>query len=389
MDTGTASTPTVDLRVRHRMLDGLRGAAALAVVQYHFLLLSGLDSEPGAGLIGVLVFFVLSGYLVTGILWRPDGAPPTAYRAFVARRVRRLAPALLGMVVVSGVVMVAAGPLEVGAVVGGGLVVLTQTTGFWHVFADFPVEAWLPAWSLTVEWVFYLGWPLAVMAMRRRGLSTTSALRATLALAAVLYLASMPLTPDAFYYLPVGKLSVMLVGAALALAHAREPRRTGGRDAVIADLAFVAFVVAVLLPSTGASGSWFYRVSYVPVAVGVALVLIDQRPGTSGLARRILESGPMVAIGRASYSLYLWHLPILWIALWGLPILPVTARVGIATVALAPVVWLSFALLEKPVLEPKPYAVRPGPVGMAWPAAGERAPGDGATATPAGRSLPG
>ncbi|CAN7147347.1 acyltransferase family protein [Knoellia sp. LjRoot47] len=346
---------------RSRMLDGLRGAAALAVVQYHFLLLSGLSSEPGAGLIGVLVFFVLSGYLITGILWRADGRAPTTYADFVKRRVRRLAPALLGLVVVAGVLVTVAGPGDARAAVVGGLIVLTQTTGLWHVFGSFPVEAWLPAWSLTVEWVFYLAWPLVLLVMRRRGMSTTTAMRVALGLAAVLYLASMPLSPKAFYYLPVGNLAVMLVGAALALAHARSPRRTGGRDAGIADLAFLAFVVAVLLPSTGASGSWFYRVSYVPVAVGVALVLIDQRPGTSGLARRLLESRPMVAVGQASYSLYLWHLPLLWSAFWGLPDLPVAARVGVATVALVPVVWLSYTLLEKPVLRPSPYAGRSGP----------------------------
>ena len=359
-DSAAGSTPQRAVHARSSMLDGLRGAAALAVVQYHFLLLSGLNAEPGAGLIGVLVFFVLSGYLITGILWRTDGRPPTAYRDFVARRVRRLAPALLGLVLLSGVLVTVAGPGDARAAVAGGLIVLAQLTGLWHVFGTFPVEPWLPAWSLTVEWVFYLLWPLALAVMRRRGMSTTSAMRVALGLAAVLYLASMPLSPKAFYYLPVGNLAVMLVGAALALAHARTPRRTGGRDAAIADLAFVAFVVAVLLPSTGASGSWFYRVSYVPVAVGVALVLIDQRPGTTGLARRLLESGPMVAVGRSSYSLYLWHLPILWSAYWGLPGLSVAARVGVATVALVPVVWLSFTLLEKPVLTPKPYAVRPG-----------------------------
>ena len=348
-------------RGRDRMLDGLRGVAALAVVHYHYLLLSGLNGEPGAGLIGVLIFFVLSGYLITRLLWRADGRQGPAYRAFVERRVRRLAPALLGLVVASGVLVTVAGPGDAGDAVAGGLVVLAQLTGFWHVLGTMPVEAWLPTWSLTVEWVFYLLWPLVVVVMRRRGLSTRAAMRVALGLAAVLYIASMPLSPKAFYYLPVGNLAVMLVGAALALAHAREPVRTRGRDAGIADLAFVGFVVAVLVPTTGLSGSWLYRVTYVPIAVAVALLLIDQRPGTGGLARRLLESRPMVAVGQASYSLYLWHLPLLWAAVYGLSALPMAGRVGVATAALAPVVWLSFVLLEKPVLTPRPYAVRPRP----------------------------
>ncbi|KRE43675.1 acyltransferase family protein [Knoellia sp. Soil729] len=362
---------------RDRMLDGLRGVAALAVVHYHYLLLSGLNAEPGAGLIGVLVFFVLSGYLITRLLWRADGRAGPAYRAFVERRVRRLTPALVGLVVASGVLVTVAGPGDVGDAVTGSLVVLAQLTGFWHVLGTMPVEAWLPTWSLTVEWAFYLLWPLVVVAMQRRGLSTSAAMRGAIVLAAVLFLASMPLSPKAFYYLPVGNLAVMFVGAALALAHAREPVRTRGRDAGIADLAFVGFVVAVLVPTTGLSGSWLYRVTYVPIAVVVALLIIDQRPGTDGLARRLLESRPMVALGRASYSLYLWHLPLLWSSFYGLSGLSVAARVGVATAALVPVVWLSFVLLEKPVLNPSPFAVHPRrsvasarPVGVSEPAEG-------------------
>jgi peptidoglycan/LPS O-acetylase OafA/YrhL len=336
---------------RDRMLDGLRAAAALAVVHNHYLFYSGVTSAPGAGQIGVLVFFVLSGYLITKLLWPTTGRPATPYRDFVARRFRRLAPALVGMVLISGVLMMLVTAGDGVSVAGAGLVVLSQLTAFWRVFGDFPVEAWVPTWSLTVEWVFYLGWPLALLAIRRRGLSSRGAMRIAMVLAALLYLASMPLSPDAFYYLPVGNLAVMLLGATLALAHAREPRRTGGRDAGIADMAFLAFVLAVLLPSTGLSGSWLYRITYVPIAVIVALVLIDQRPGTGGLARRLLESRPMVAIGQSSYSLYLWHLPILWIAYWGLSGLPVFFRVVIAAMALVPVVWLSFTLFEKPVLK--------------------------------------
>jgi len=347
-------------RARDRMLDGLRGVAALAVVHYHYLLLSGLNEEPGAGLIGVLIFFVLSGYLITRQLWGADGRPGPAYRAFVERRVRRLGPALVGLVVASSVLVTVSGPGDLNDAVAGSAVVLAQLTGFWHALGTMPVEAWLPTWSLTVEWVFYLLWPLVVVTMRRRGLSTRAAMRVALVLAGLLYLASMPLSPKMFYYLPVGNLAVMLVGAALALAHQREGLRTQGRDAGIADLAFVGFVVAVLVPTTGLSGSWIYRVTYVPVAVVVALLLIDQRPGTGGFARRLLESRPMVAVGQASYSLYLWHLPLLWAAVYGLPALPVAARVGIAAAVLAPVVWLSFALLEKPVLKSSRLpAVRP------------------------------
>lgn len=337
---------------RSPTLDGLRGAAALAVVQYHFVLLSGLSGRPGAGLIGVLVFFVLSGYLITRGLWRPDGLAPPSYGDFVIRRLRRLLPALLGLVVVAGPLMLAAGPGGGPSAAAAGAIVLTQLTAFFHVAGAFPWEPWLPTWSLSVEWVFYLLWPLLLTALRRRGTSRRGVLRAAMGLGGLLFAASMPLSPLAFYYLPVANLAAMLVGASLALAHAAPGRRTVGRDAGIVDLAALGLLVAVLLPSTGASGSWFYRVTYFPCAIIAAAVIIDQRPGTGGVARRLLQTRAMVALGLSSYSLYLWHVPVLWMAWWGLPGLPIAGRVAVATVVLVPVVWTSYTLLEKPALRP-------------------------------------
>ena len=87
----------------------------------------------------------------------------------------------------------------------------------------------------------------------------------------------------------------------------------------------------------------------------------------------------MTAVGRSSYSLYLWHLPILWTAYWALPGLPVAGRVALATAALVPVVWLSFTLLEKPVLRPRREAARTAHPSGATVAA--RLPGGDAPAT--------
>jgi peptidoglycan/LPS O-acetylase OafA/YrhL len=344
----------VGTRHRDARLDGLRGSAAVAVVYVHYLFYSELSSRPGGGQVGVLVFFVLSGYLITRALLRGSSddldSVASVYGGFVRRRLLRLYPALIGVVVIGAPAMAYVGPENAGLALRGALVVLAQLMAFFYLSHQMPLEAWLPTWSLSVEWIFYLTWPLLLLAAIRRGVGARTLRRFALGSAVLLYLISMPLSPRSFYLLPPANLAVMLVGAALALGHAmRAEGRPAGRDAGIADLAFLLFVAMVALPSD-VSGSVLYRVSFFPVAVVAAYVVIDERPGTGGIARRILESRPMTTLGLVSYSLYLWHLPVLWIVWWGLPDLSPAARCGIALVAVVPVVFLSFTFLEKPWL---------------------------------------
>lgn len=343
---------------RDALLDGLRAVAALAVVYNHYLYLTGLSSRPGGGHVGVLVFFVLSGYLITRGVWRGGtGMSLSTYRKFVRRRVERLYPALIGLVVVGAPIMAWVGPEDPKQVLANAFIVLTQLTSFFYVAGVMPEAPMLHTWSLTVEWAFYLLWPLVVVLLHRRGASAGSARRIALTSAALLFLASLPLSPLAFYYLPSSNLPAMLVGAALALGHAQ--RAEGlypGREPRIADMAFLLFLLMVFLPSAS-SGLWLYRVSLFPAAVIAAYFIIDQRPGTASVVRRALEARPMRALGLASYSLYLWHLPILWIAWWGLPQLSPASRAGIALAVLVPVVYVSFRYLEKPWLRlPAPKA---------------------------------
>ena len=339
------------LKDRDAVLDGLRGAAVLAVVYVHYVFYTGITVRAGGGHVGVLVFFVLSGYLITRILWG-DGGPDgvVTYRRFVRRRITRLYPALVGLVLVGAPLMLIAGPEHPRVAAEAALTALAQCTAFVFASGRLVLEPWLPTWSLTVEWTFYLIWPLVISQMRRRGLSAAAARRFCLVSAAGLYLVAMPLSPRAFYILPIANLGVMVVGAALALTHAqRKEGKYPGRDPQIADLAFLLFLVMVFLPSS-ISGHLLYRLSYFPAAVVAACFVLDQRPGSVGLTSILLQSRVMRILGLTSYSIYLWHLPVLWIVWWTLDELTAWQRAVCALAALVPVVSASFYLLERPWL---------------------------------------
>ncbi|EWT03695.1 hypothetical protein N865_09495 [Intrasporangium oryzae NRRL B-24470] len=332
---------------------------------FHFLFLTGLMPRAGGGQVGVLVFFVLSGYLITRILWA--AALPnlsSVYTTFLRRRATRLYPPLVGVVIVCAPVMAYFGPESAGDAIRAAAIVLTQTTAFFHLAGAMPDQGWLHAWSLTVEWLFYLLWPLVVLTLRVRQVGAERMRRVALALACMLYLASLPLSPLAFYYAPLANLAVMLVGAALALGHVqRSEGRYPGREPRVSDMAFVLFLVIVFLPSNVA-GLVLYRYSMFPIAVIAAYVILDQRPGTNGFSQRLLESRPMRALGLSSYSLYLWHLPVLWTAWWALPEVAPSIRVLIALAILVPAVFVSYRLLEKPRLRglPSTSATAPRPM---------------------------
>lgn len=336
---------------RERVLDGLRGLAALAVVHVHFVFYSGLSELDGGGHAGVVVFFVLSGYLVTRQLWRrPAGAPLHAtYATFVRRRVVRLYPALLGMVLVSGAVFAALDAPPLADVVRTAPMVLAQATAPFVAAGPIAVEPWQHTWSLTVEWVFYLAWPLLLLAARRR-LDAARLRTLVLVAAAVLYVASLALSPRVFYFLAPANWSAMLLGAGLALHHAVPERRDdAGREPLVVTLGVVLLVVATLLPSS-LNGHPAYRYTVFPAAAVIAFVVIDHRRDRTGVAVRLLGSRMLSGIGVASYSLYLWHLPVVWAvgAAWpeASPLLVCAA----ALVALVPVVGVSFVLLERPWL---------------------------------------
>ncbi|HYF71625.1 MAG TPA: acyltransferase [Nocardioides sp.] len=370
---------------RFDYLDGIRAVAIAAVLALHWF--SWYVPLFHGGSVGVDVFFVLSGFIITTMLWRTplsgsgDGAGGwlRGWGSFVRRRVLRLYPALVGLV--AGCVLLYAvtpsapeGPLEVAR--RGGLA-LTQASSVWAAGQD--GSLWLPAlepfgqtWSLAVEWYFYLLWPLGVLLARSRGWPAARLARAALALAAAAYVLSLPLDTFAFYFGPSARSAELLVGAALALhfaAHGR-PTRPSRHGTLAAATALGAVAAYAVLGRDGQDP--LYRYLGVPVAVLATVVLIHTGYASQdGPVHRLLAHPWLAAVGRHSYSLYLWHIvPFLLLADVSLP-KPLLGLVAVSAAVALTV--LSYRFLERPFLRPRSDVLRPGPEPDVSPSSAPRA----------------
>jgi peptidoglycan/LPS O-acetylase OafA/YrhL len=299
-------------------VDGLRAFAVLIVVAYH----AGLPIR--AGFVGVDVFFVISGFVITRLLTRePD------LWAFYARRVRRILPALVLVIVstvlLSAVFLPGASQLAVNRSATASLAMVANfhfqyvTGGYFDTGADhMPL---LHLWSLAVEEQFYFVWPLLLMLPRRWWL-------VAIAIASFAFAQYWVwVNPEAAFYQMPARLWELAAGGLLTMTR---PSRFGKAHA-IAGLALL--TVAAMVPSPQFPG-----VGALPAVAGTLLVLSAVHAGT-----RIppLEWKPVRYIGLISYSLYLWHWPLLVI---GRDVLHPLVLVGAAVVLAA----LTYRYVEQP-----------------------------------------
>ncbi|HZT64904.1 MAG TPA: acyltransferase family protein [Acidimicrobiales bacterium] len=347
-------------------LDGLRALAVGAVIAYHLNL-----GWASGGYLGVDLFFVLSGFLITGLLAaerRRDGR--ISLRSFWGRRARRLLPALFGVLVAVSLFALLAGASPGGAsgglnrqlLRGDGLAALAYFAN-WHFlaahqsyFAQFSAPSPLQhTWSLAIEEQFYIVWPLllvglAVLAGRswRKVALGATALLAWWSVAAMAIVSHGAADPSRAYFGTDARAFELLVGAGLALLLSDrpdwEPRRPGWLQA--GGGGALALLIAGWATLAGPP-AWMFRGGFLAASLlGGVLIASVSRPQPGPLGR-VLASPPLAWVGRISYGLYLWHWPVLRLlptSRWPTPVADL-ARVGV-TFALAAT---SYYLVEVPV----------------------------------------
>lgn len=273
-------------------LDGLRAVAVLAVVAYH----AGLPVP--AGFVGVDVFFVISGYLITSLLARElADTGRIDLLAFYARRVRRILPALAVVVLATllvsewlGVAGVAQSAAAAGAFVAN-VFFQAQTGGYWA--GDAKSMPLLHLWSLSVEEQFYLVWPVVLILARKKPVAALAMLAVASLALAEWWLWRSP--SAAFYQMPARAWELAL-GGLVALRPVNVPK--GSAWIGLAVVLLACFVPFAHFPGVGA----------LPAVAGSALLIAAIQHGERVAP---LETRPVVFVGLVSYSLYLWHWPLL------------------------------------------------------------------------------
>lgn len=328
-------------------IDGLRAIAVAAVVAFHAF----PDLVPG-GFVGVDVFFVISGYLITGLIFSRLAAGRFSFADFYARRIRRIFPALalvLAACYAAGWISLVADEFAtLGEHVAGGAgfvanFVLWAESGYFDLDSD--RKPLLHLWSLGVEEQFYLAWPLLLFLawQVRAWLGQVILLVGVASLVAGLWLLADD--PAGRFYSPVGRLWELSLGALLCHANSAAPAPGSGRVRGLAAWCGLALVLAATFFLDGQlayPGYW----ALIPT-LGTALVV--WAGSDTWLNRRVLASTSLVGVGLISYPLYLWHWPLLSFGrILGAGTPAATTRLA-AIVAAVLMAWATYALVERPI----------------------------------------
>lgn len=340
-------------------IQGLRAIAVLAVVAEHVL------GWPHGGFVGVDIFFVISGFLITGLLLRElDRTGTISFRGFYARRVRRLLPAAVTVLAFTVVMGFALFTSSRARVIGVDAVWSLLFVSNWH-FAAAGTDYFLQGaatsplqhfWTLSVEEQFYFVWPwlllgvCLVVSSRALGRRLTNrqiaaALIVVLGIASLAWgLAASAESPTSAYFSTVTRVWELGVGALVAacLPWIARWRRMPRRTLQVLGLGGIAAAFIVIHPESTFPAPW----GLLPVLATAAVIV----GGANGPGPRVLTKPPAVYVGTISYSLYLWHFPLYVFALSAWPrqdalwYAAVLLAITGASVA-------SYHLVEKPVLD--------------------------------------
>ncbi|WP_436795813.1 acyltransferase family protein [Actinospongicola halichondriae] len=355
-------------------LDGLRAVAVLAVIVYHL----GIDAVPG-GLLGVSVFFTLSGYLITDLLLTQFGSGTFTLRSFWVARFRRLMPALFVLLVVVSAWVTVVGPHQSSQFRTAAGTAAFYVNNWWLVFREVSYFAQFDApgplnhlWSLSVEEQFYIVWPLLLLGAagivneRRPGLLRPRLGLGILALAAVSGVLMVALyepgaDPSRVYYGTDTRAAELLVGAALATVWPSQKLRAavteGARSTIDAVGGAGLLVIGAMFLLAEEFSPFLYRGGFVVLAVAVAATVASLAHPASRLAP-IVGCAPMRWVGTRSYGIYLWHFPIIVLTTPSGAAGPGLVRGTLQVAATLGVAALSWRFVEDPI--------RHGALGRLW-----------------------
>lgn len=345
-----------------RGLDGVRALAIAAVLVYHLR-----PASLTGGFVGVDVFFVVSGFLITTLLLREIGASKRLNLArFWTRRARRLVPALVIVVVVS---------VSAGLLIGEDLLVgigrqtfgaLTFSSNWVEIlagssyFAGTAPQLFANFWSLAVEEQFYLLWPVLfalVLALvptwrRRAALALTGAAVSALAMALIVRPGE---DATRVYYGTDTHAFGLLLGVALAFTWATTSFLDSGRWRALSTVAGAAALggLVALMAVLDEGNAWTFRGGLLLASLCTAALIAALLPGTSALLP-LFELRPVRWLGERSYGIYLWHWPLILVATALLPGIALDSaahwalRGGVLLATLG-VAALSFRFIETPI----------------------------------------
>lgn len=310
-------------------LDGIRGLAILIVMLGHFAI--GFNTGGSADVVlktlmqtgwaGVDLFFVLSGFLITGILLEARGSPHY-FRNFYARRVLRIFPVYYAFLFLFFVVLPIVKPPAPGGPFDGWNI---SQWWFWAYLSNLQIlfpswprpEPLSHFWSLAVEEQFYLFWPAVVLLTSRKGLIRTCLAFMVVSVALRIWLQTTGINPTAGYRITPARLDTLGMGALLAVL-VRDPlwwpriRRAAGPAILTALVGLV--LVSIPTRSMLQTGFLIQAVGYTLLAViGASLIVFSVDPGAAQKgAVRFLRTPFMRFFGKYSYAMYIIHFPLAW-----------------------------------------------------------------------------
>jgi len=353
--------PSLYLKPDYRPdIDGLRAVAVLAVIGFHLF-----PSYCPGGFVGVDVFFVISGFLISSIVFRGAQTGRFSFATFYTRRIRRIFPSLvvvlaaflaLGWAVLSGYEYRQVGKQSAASAAFVSNIVLWQESGYFDTEAE--LKPMLHLWSLGVEEQFYLVWPLLIVILLACRANLFWSVASITACSFALNVSTIHSHASATFYLPLTRMWEPLSGALLAYATLRpgdartrfldRTVRVGWLTIAFRDVVASAGAMAILASLYAITQEAAFPGWNALAPVGGAFLLMSAG-AEAWLNQRILAHRALVFLGSISYPLYLWHWPLLSFArIVGSGTPPASVRLAVIGLALI-LASLTYYLIEKPI----------------------------------------